>query len=227
MLELLSLPNEILVLIFENLIILNDLLNCRLLNRRCNDLIKSIKIKVSLTVINCKVEYYEEHCENHLNQFLNDELDRSILFRTENAFFIKSKLMSKCLLLKLKRLAISQLDFNTKREWIKFEKMINQLVQLDSLRIHLIRLYTERELKLENIKEFTIDDHACSVNLIIRARNLISLSCELANYEINFLNTITHLATRSFRSNDLSRFKNLKYLKFLSEDKSTSYNEFS
>lgn len=113
-----QLPNEMILMILNKLDDLNALLECRLVCRRWNALVKLIRIQ-TLQV----GERYPANCVQ-MNQFSIDS--DPALFNTNRVNFMKSNLM-KTILSRLKQVCFCVVRITRHPEWSSFQKSLQQL----------------------------------------------------------------------------------------------------
>ena len=113
-----QLPKEVILMILNRLDSLIDLLECRRVCRRWNELVKLIRIRT----LQVGKRYLDA---KELNTFSIDL--NPTLFDTSRTDFTKSNLMKTMLLLRLKQVFFSAISIHRKPAWISFEKALQQL----------------------------------------------------------------------------------------------------
>lgn len=113
-----QLPNEIILMILNELDSLNALLKCRLVDRKWNELVKIIRIEF------LQVGGRNPWDDVEMDQFSIDP--HPIRFRTNRNDFMKPTLM-KAILSRLKQVFFDRIEITTKPVWISFEKSLQQL----------------------------------------------------------------------------------------------------
>ena len=112
------LPDEMILMILNILDSLNDLLKCRLVSKRWNEIIKLIRIR-NLQV----VEHYPAHGVQ-MDDFSID-LNR-IQFETRRIDFMKSNFMKVIILSRLKQVSFECIDDRIQPGWESLENLLQQ-----------------------------------------------------------------------------------------------------
>ena len=114
-----QLPKEMILMILNELNSLNDLLECRLVCRRWNELVKLIQIQT--------LQVGKSYLFNgvQMNQFSIDL--NPVLFETNKIVFMKSKLMKTSILSRLKQLCFGDVKITRRPVWQSFENSLQQL----------------------------------------------------------------------------------------------------
>ena len=118
------LPDELILMILNKLMItnkvniLNDLLECRLVCRRWNELVKLIRIRTLKDSGRYPYDFVQ------IDLFSIDL--NPVLFEANITVFLKSTLM-KTILSRLKQVCFCDVEIRTKLAWTRFEKSLQQL----------------------------------------------------------------------------------------------------
>ena len=118
-----QLPNELILMILNKLDSLNDLLRCRLVCRRWNELVKLIRIRTLKAG-----ERYQIHGVE-MDEFSIDL--NPVRLETQRIGFMKSTLMKttilSTILSRLKQVCFCYVHITTEPAWTSFEKSLQQL----------------------------------------------------------------------------------------------------
>ena len=208
----LSLPNELIEMIFKQLNRLDQLVVCRLINKRCKEVIDASRIQ-SLAVIESLFggSFSEERRYEFTCQLI---CSTSVITAAEDLRFLQLQM-----LLWLKKLAIAYVSFGRVPALKQFENQINQLKSLEHLQIGtFINSSGERNLRLNHIRTFAID--RCGGRVVLTAPALTKLAtlCNPLDFELSCedRNRLTHLTLLGARIADLSGYstETLEYLRF-------------
>ena len=165
----LSLPNEMIEMIFKKLNNLNEILKCRLVSKRCKQVVNGIRIT------SLRVNIVNESQFSILNLQggqLTKELigSMSVLFKAESPNFLYRELM-KQMLSRLRKLAISSV---ANRNFWRFQANINQLNDLEHLVIVTVEARNSICLRFDHIRTFAILHHF-SAHITLTAPRLTKL----------------------------------------------------
>ena len=116
--ERISFSPEIILMILNRLNSLNVLLECRLVCRRWNELVKLIRIQT--------LQVGERHPNAYEMNTFSIDLNPT-LFDTSRTDFMKSNSMKTTLLSRLKQVFFSEIKIKRKPDWLSFEKSLQQL----------------------------------------------------------------------------------------------------
>ena len=206
----LTLPNEMIEMIFLELNDLNEMLKCRLVSRRCKQVVNGIRITGGLTVVS-----------NETRNWKDQSGQSSVLFQAESLNFLNRKFIKK-IISRVKRLAISTISLVGQREFNKIQTSINQLKQLDNLQFGPINLsYPNNALtfRLSRIRTFTIDDGNCLRIVKLTAPQLTRLvlpTYSISKFELVKTSELSHLvlSTHSYYALSGCPKDKIKYLRF-------------
>ena len=163
----LSLPDEMLEMIFKEFNSLNEMLKCRRLSKRCKKVVDDIRITDSLAV---NVYGASSWVKAQIIRELTGPTN--VKFKTRNLNFLKREPI-KTMLLGLKKLAIWHVSFESKREFRKFQESINQLKQLEHLLIRKIDI-DGAIFQLDHVRTLTILD-CRNLDIFLMANKLVKL----------------------------------------------------
>ena len=170
-LSFLSLPNELVEMIFKELNDLSELVVCRLINKRCRDVVNGIRLN-RLVVKDVHLE--SSFDEKRRYEFTGDLIgSTSVIVRVKGGDLLNFKF--KQMLFRLKKLALVLVSIETDTAFQQFETQINKLQALEHLQIlMLIADGGAKTLVLNHIRTFAID--ACYGQIVLLAPELTKLA---------------------------------------------------
>lgn len=213
------LPIEIVCLIIKKLD-LNDILSCRLVNKKWSQIVNE-HIKISSLAIKDKECQFEEE------RYLLDRefFKNSYQFNTRNEEFFQSAFIM-TVLKNLKHLYIqlpsiyNESDFN-------LAKNLNNFTKLESLKIDQLTTSAQSAtIKLPNLKTLSIDLYdGPTLKLDLPKLEKLVNNCFLKKFEFKNYDTITELTTELYED-CLPKYKNLEkfYCEFLTNDEDYELN---
>ena len=226
----LSLPNEMIQMIFRELNDLNVMLNCRLVSRRCKQVVDSIRI-AHLAVDILKPDGLRIMSLNPDNYKIGDSISlKSVIFRTASLRFFKSKLL-KMMFFKLKKLTISCVSIRYKTEFDQFQTNVNNLNELEHLQIGLINLGREWDLQFNHIRTFAIlHTYEPSIRLTApQLTKLVLLTNSIWAIQVANANRLSHLILSTSAAAALSSYPKdrIEYLRMVKNpSKRTDLHQF-
>lgn len=215
-LSFLSLPNELVEMIFKELNDLSELVVCRLINKRCRDVVNGIRLN-RLVVKDVHLE--SSFDEKRRYEFTGDLIgSTSVIVRVKGGDLLNFKF--KQMLFRLKKLALVLVSIETDTAFQQFETQINKLQALEHLQIlMLIADGGAKTLVLNHIRTFAID--ACYGQIVLLAPELTKLAtlCDPQRFRIfdnGYVNQLTHLTLPGAGAEDLATcsVQKLEYLRF-------------
>ena len=131
----LSLPNEMIEMIFKKLNNLNEILKCRLVSKRCKLVVNGMRITGSLTV-DIGNSWTSIFSLNPQKRQIVEELigTTSVRFKAKSVNFLQRKLM-KQMLSRLRKLSVSSVTESSRGGLPQFIDNINLLDELEHLLI--------------------------------------------------------------------------------------------
>lgn len=184
-------------MILDNLNDLNHLLSLRLVCKRFDQLVKSIRT----TSLSVHVAHENERICNHdftdgFYRFTNEPIRLGLWFQTRNLVFLRSSLMQ-TLLCKIKKISIDYVRITSKTDWGMFELGLNHFTELEQLQIENIEMEDPnankvvwfRHIESLSVQEFTGEKFK------LKAPKLRKLDWndELDQLELTYPAKITHL----------------------------------
>lgn len=224
-------------MILGNLNDLNHLLSLRLVSKRFDQLVRSIRT----TSLSVHVAHESERtCNYDFNdgtyKFTNEPIRLGLWFQTKKLHFLKSSLMQ-TLLCKLRQLSIDIVRIASKTDWSRFETNINHFIELDQLQIENLELDdpdTNKLVNLRNIESLSIQEFT-GQRFKLKAAKLRKLDWneDLDHLELIYPANITHLRlARGLEDNQQfnklkTRFKGLSHLYIGNYDYFEDFSVFS
>ena len=194
----LSLPNEMIEMIFHKLNDLNEMLKCRLVSKRCKLVVNGMRITGSLTV-DIGNSWTSIFSLNPQKRQIVEELigTTSVRFKAKSVNFLQRKLM-KQMLSRLRKLSVSSVTESSRGGLPQFIDNINLLDELEHLLIGKIsNTYSRRlllSLKFDQIRTLAIFSYSKKIVLIApELTKLVLLQDAQSNLELVNANNLTHL----------------------------------
>lgn len=202
-------------LIFEELDSLNELLSCRLVSKRCNEAIASMRIE-SLAI---EPKFYNKKSfVNRRYLFTNQSVSStSRLFEKKPAFlrnidFLNTAIM-RVMLTTVRQLSIKHLVIKSKAEKTTIQNAFNQFTQLVHLQVATLETVQKKFLFLTNVRIFEVLKRSGSL-LNLDAPNLRKLLWlgQSESIRLEYPEKLTHLTLEFAKEDDLLKYKNLECL---------------
>lgn len=216
----LALPDEMIQMIIRELTDLNEMINCRLINKRCKVVVEGMRFS-SLAIQFSQPNRYSEILQSNSQRylFINELIgSTSVLLKAANLNFFGFNFMKK-MLSGLRKLWIEQVSIEDDDDFDQFQSNINDLNKLEQLQIGLLSLDTPRYLLLERVRTLAIL-HSYDGRLSLIAPALTKLATVQSRYNWTFGLTnqtaLTHLAISGHEAGLLPGFfyETLQYLRF-------------
>ena len=193
----LALPIEMIDMIFKQLNDLNELLKCRLLSRRCKEVVDGIRITGGLTVkLPTSANSLFPRFTVLKHQLAGNLIGpSSVCFRAKILNLLESSSFTMEMLARLRKLAIDSVSFTKNQDFLQFQININRLNKLEHLQIGELFLAQPGTLQFDHIRTFAIFKYCTPKAVLIAPKltKLVLLGTSFSVFKLVDTDELTHL----------------------------------